>query len=71
MCLIPVLAPRCETKAVGLIESFGAPPQNPWRLRRKNVAGGDPRWGSALDPVGALPQTPFRRGLGAGATSGV
>ncbi len=34
------LALRGETKPGGLIESFGAPPQAPGRLRRKNVAGG-------------------------------
>ncbi|MCP3661311.1 MAG: hypothetical protein GY696_02270, partial [Gammaproteobacteria bacterium] len=34
------LAPRGETKPVGLIESGGAPPQTPGRLRRKIVAGG-------------------------------
>ncbi len=38
--------------------SWGAPPP-------------DPRWGSAPDPVGAPPQTPFSRGSGAGAPSGV
>ncbi|MCP3665862.1 MAG: hypothetical protein GY696_25765, partial [Gammaproteobacteria bacterium] len=30
------LAPRGETKPVGLIESVGAPPQTTGRLRRKN-----------------------------------
>ncbi len=29
-----------RTKPVGLIESFGAPPQTPGRFRSKNVAGG-------------------------------
>ncbi len=34
------LAPRGETRPVGLIESVGAPPQTPGRLRLKIVAGG-------------------------------
>ncbi|MCP3664158.1 MAG: hypothetical protein GY696_16980, partial [Gammaproteobacteria bacterium] len=50
------LAPRGETKPVGSIESFGAPPQTPGQLRRKYVAGARPP-----DPVGAPTQTPFRR----------
>ncbi len=34
------LAPRGETKPVGLSESFGAPPQTPGQLHRKNVLAG-------------------------------
>ncbi len=51
--------------------ALGAPPQTPWRLRRKSELLGapppDPRWGSAPDPGGfaarancwgLCPQTP-------------
>ncbi len=63
------LAPHGETKPVGLIESFGAPPQTPGRLRSKNVAGGSaPRLSLGLcpRPRWSCAQTPFRRGSGGG-----
>ncbi len=64
------LAPRGETKTVGLVESFGAPPQNLGQLH--NVAGmllgalpPDPHRGSA-------PRPPPEQGLGRSSTgSGV
>ncbi len=57
------MAPRGETKPVGLIESFGALPQTPGRLRHNNEAGGStlyPIRAPPPDPGGALPQTPGR-----------
>ncbi|MCP3663192.1 MAG: hypothetical protein GY696_11970 [Gammaproteobacteria bacterium] len=55
------LAPRGETKPVGLIESFGAPPQTPGRLRRKNVAGGS----APRPPLGLRAKPRSAGGLGA------
>ncbi len=54
------LAPRGETKPVGLIESVGAPPKTPGRLRRKNVAGGS----APRPPLGLRPNPRSGGGLG-------
>ncbi|MCP3665408.1 MAG: hypothetical protein GY696_23420, partial [Gammaproteobacteria bacterium] len=60
------LAPRGETKPVGLIESFGARPQTPGPLRRKNVAcGSAPR-----PPLGLRPK-PRSGEVEAGAPSNI
>ncbi len=56
------LAPRGETRPVGLIESFGIgdPHQTPGRLRRTNVAGGS----APRPPLGLRPKPRLGEGLG-------
>ncbi len=66
------LAPRGETKPVGLIESFGVRPQTPGRLRRKNVAGGSaPRQSPAARPRSGVWGRAPQWGSGGGATSNI